>query len=225
MNAQARGSNAGAGAESQLEQQWQAHREAVEQMAEVLPAVRTVAAELIACYQRGGVLYTFGNGGSAADAQHLAGEMIGRYLRERRPLPAVALSTDPSVSTCIANDYGYAEVFARQVRALARPTDMVIAFSTSGTSPSVLAGLAAAATAGAYTVLCTGTRADAAALTTLADTCLVAPVAATARVQEMHLLMLHLISDEVDRWAAATEPSAESGPVAPAGAPTPDRTG
>jgi D-sedoheptulose 7-phosphate isomerase len=193
----------------QMQEQWQAHRHAVEQMRAVLPQVQAVAAELTERYRRGGTLYTFGNGGSAADAQHLAGEMIGRYLRERRPLPAVALSTDPSVSTCIANDYGYDDVFARQVQALARPTDMVIGFSTSGTSASVLAGLRAARQAGAYTVLCTGTRADAAQLRAPAgpvDALLVAPAAATARVQEMHVLMLHLISDEIDRWAVETDP-------------------
>jgi len=210
-----------------LQAQLDAHRHAAAQMTELLPQIQTVAAELIDRYQRGGILYTFGNGGSAADAQHLAGEMIGRYLRERRPLPAVALSTDPSVSTCIANDYGYHDVFSRQVQALVRPADMVIGFSTSGTSASVLAGLQAAHAAGAYTVLCTGTRADPARLavpTGPVRQLLVAPVEPTARVQEMHVLMLHLISDEVDRWAVASEPTA-LGHAGAAASESPTRTG
>ena len=111
------------------------HAKLVSAMRAELPAIQAVADELIARLSRGGVLYTFGNGGSAADAQHLAGELTGRYRRERRPLPAVALVGDASVTTCIANDYSYDEVFARQVTALVRPADLVIGFTTSGTSP------------------------------------------------------------------------------------------
>ncbi len=192
-----------------LTEHWQGHLAAAVDLEPLLPAVAAVADELIACYVRGGVLYTFGNGGSAADAQHLAGEMIGRYLRERRPLPAVALSTDPSVSTCIANDYGYDDVFSRQVIALARAGDMVIGFSTSGTSPSVVTGLAAARAAGAFTVLFTGQRADPEVVAGLVDIALIAPVPQTARVQELHVLMLHMISDLVDRWAVETQPPAQ----------------
>jgi len=191
-----------------LLEHWRSHLTAANELESLLPTVAQVASELIACYSRGGILYTFGNGGSAADAQHLAGEMIGRYLRERRPLPAVALSTDPSVSTCIANDYGYDDVFSRQVTALARAGDMVIGFSTSGTSPSVVDGLAAARAAGAFTVLFTGLRADP-AVADLVDIALVAPVPETARAQELHVLMLHMISDLVDRWAVETQPPAQ----------------
>lgn len=188
---------------------WRAHLAAATDLEPMLPTVARVASELIACYERGGILYTFGNGGSAADAQHLAGEMIGRYLRERRPLPAVALSTDPSVSTCIANDYGYDDVFSRQVTALARPGDMVIGFSTSGTSPSVVDGLAAARAAGALTVLFTASRADRDVVAGLVDIALIAPVPETGRAQELHVLMLHMISDIVDRWAVETQPPAQ----------------
>lgn len=192
-----------------LAEQWRGHLAAATGLEQLLPTVARVASELIDTYSRGGILYTFGNGGSAADAQHLAGEMIGRYLRERRPLPAVALSTDPSVSTCIANDYGYDDVFARQVTALARPGDMVIGFSTSGTSPSVVDGLAAARAAGAVTVLFTGQRADRDVVADLVDIALIAPVPETARAQELHVLMLHMISDLVDRWAVKTQPPAQ----------------
>jgi D-sedoheptulose 7-phosphate isomerase len=164
-----------------------------------LPAIQAVADELIRRLDAGGVLYTYGNGGSAADAQHLVGELIGRYLRERRPLPAVALIGDAAVTSCIANDYSYDDVFARQVRALARPADMVIGFSTSGTSPTVVKGLAAARAAGACSVAFTSSRGL--ALAAAADLAIVVPAEETARIQEMHLLSLHLRCELVDRWA------------------------
>ncbi|RBM19434.1 SIS domain-containing protein [Streptomyces sp. PT12] len=171
----------------------------------LLPALEEVAHRLIAVYQGDGRLYTFGNGGSAADAQHLAAELIGRYLRERRPLPAVSLSTDPSVVSCIGNDHAFDDVFARQVEALARPGDMVIGFSTSGRSPNVVRGLAAARAAGAVTVLFGGGTEGGGPAAAHADHALIVPEAATARVQEMHLTLLHLLSEQVDAWAAATD--------------------
>jgi D-sedoheptulose 7-phosphate isomerase len=169
----------------------------------LLPAVREVTDRLCAIYAAGGRLYSFGNGGSAADAQHLAGELIGRYRRERRPLPAVALSVDPSVVSCIANDYAWEDVFARQVEALAGPGDMVVGFTTSGRSPNVVKGLAAARACGATTVLFTG--GDGGPALEHADLALVVPSTTTARIQEMHLLMLHLVSDGVDAWAAGED--------------------
>ena len=184
---------------SQLER----HTEVAAAMRGQLPAIQAVADELIRRLDAGGVLYTYGNGGSAADAQHLVGELIGRYLRERRPLPAVALIGDAAVVSCIANDYSYDDVFARQVRALARPADMVIGFSTSGTSPTVVKGLAAARAAGACSVAFTSSRGR--VLAAAADLAIVVPAEETARIQEMHLLSLHLISELVDRWAMDTE--------------------
>ena len=169
----------------------------------LLPTLADVASRLIAAFEAGGRLYTFGNGGSAADAQHLAGEMIGRYRRERRPLPAIALSVDPSVVTCIANDYAWEDVFARQVEALAGPADVVIAFTTSGRSANVVRGLAAARVRGATTVLFGG--GDGGAAREHADVALLVSSTTTARVQEMHLLLLHLLSDEVDAWAAGEQ--------------------
>jgi D-sedoheptulose 7-phosphate isomerase len=166
----------------------------------LVPAVGEVAREICARLERGGIVYSFGNGGSAADAQHLVAELVGRYRRERRPLAAVALSVDPSVTSCIGNDYGFAEVFARQVTALAKPDDVVVGFSTSGRSPNVLAGLAAAGRSGALTVLFTGAAAGRAGEGV--DHALVVPSTTTARIQEMHLLLLHLLSEHVDRWAA-----------------------
>jgi len=167
----------------------------------------------------GGRLYTFGNGGSAADAQHLAAELIGHYKRDRRPLPAVALTVDPSVVTCIANDYAWEDVFARQIEALARPGDVVAAFTTSGTSENVVRGLAAARRAGATTVLFGGgaASADGGPAAAQADLALVVPSATTARIQEMHVLLLHAVSEGVDAWAAgeseedATDPERGTG--------------
>jgi D-sedoheptulose 7-phosphate isomerase len=166
----------------------------------LMPEVEAVAARLVEAFKAGGRLYAFGNGGSAADAQHLAGELIGHYRRDRRPLPAIALSTDPSVVSCIANDYTFDDVFARQVEALARPGDVVAGFTTSGRSANVVAGLAAGRAAGATTVLFTGRDGGPAARH--ADMVLAAPADATARIQELHVLFLHLVSEVVDAWAA-----------------------
>jgi D-sedoheptulose 7-phosphate isomerase len=176
----------------------------------LLPAVDELAAAICRAFEGGGRVWTFGNGGSAADAQHLAGELIGRYLRTRRPLPAASLATDPSVVTCIANDFGYDDVFARQVEALARPGDVVIGFTTTGRSSSVIAGLAAGRKAGAGTALFGGGDAGGPAAEN-ADIALVVPSATTARIQEMHVVLLHLLSEVVDRWAAGDGPDPEAG--------------
>ncbi|MFC0627535.1 D-sedoheptulose-7-phosphate isomerase [Kribbella deserti] len=193
-----------------LVRQLERHHEVTTALRDQLPAIQAVADELIRRLDGGGILYTYGNGGSAADAQHLVGELIGRYLRERRPLPAVALIGDAAVVSCIANDYSYDDVFARQVRALVRPQDIVIGFTTSGTSPTVVNGLAAARTNGACSVAFTSSRGQ--ALARSADLAVVVPAEETARIQEMHLLALHLISELVDRWAAATDPPQRDSP-------------
>ncbi|GAA4956072.1 D-sedoheptulose 7-phosphate isomerase [Nonomuraea thailandensis] len=177
------------------------HLAAARGMAALLPAVENVADLLIDAFTRGCTLYTMGNGGSAADAQHLTGELIGHYKRDRRPLPTVTLTTDATVMTCIANDYAYDDVFARQVRALARPGDVVAAFTTSGNSPNVVSALEAARTNGAVTVLFGG--GDGGAAAKHADHVLLAPSSETPRIQEIHTLMLHMISEKVDAWAAA----------------------
>ena len=177
-----------------------AHLAAIRGIAASIPAVLELSVETCGRLERGGTIFTFGNGGSAADAQHLAAELVGRYLRNRRPLAAISLSTDPSVTTCIANDFEYSQVFARQVAALTGPDDLVIAFSTSGTSPSVTNGLKAARITGAMTVLFTGaTGTDAAEF---ADTVFRVHSTATARIQEGHVLLLHLLSEAIDTWAS-----------------------
>ncbi|HZT15462.1 MAG TPA: SIS domain-containing protein [Gaiellaceae bacterium] len=167
---------------------------------ELLPAVAGVVRTLVECFERGGRVYTFGNGGSAADSLHLAEELVARFRRERRPLPAQSLAADPTALTCIGNDYEFAEVFARQLRAFARPGDVAVAFSTSGRSENVVRGLVAARDAGATTVLFGGGEGGPAAAH--ADVALLVPSADTARVQEVHVLLLHLVLEEVDAWAA-----------------------
>ncbi len=181
------------------------HLTVIESVRGLVADVEALAGEVCARFERGGILYSFGNGGSAADAQHLAGELIGRYCRERAPLPAVALSTDPTVTTCVGNDYSFDEVFARQVTALARTDDVVVAFTTSGRSPNVVAGLRAARARGALTVLFAGSGGGPAA--EHADRALVVSSDRTARVQEAHVLLLHLLSEHIDRWAVSSEPS------------------
>ena len=186
-----------------LQEHLAGHLAAAHAMAAVLPAVYEVAEMLCQRFASGGHVYTFGNGGSAADAQHFTGEIIGHYKRSRRALPAVTLSTDPTVMTCIANDYAYADVFARQISALARPIDVVAAFTTSGRSANVVTGLKAAHRAGATTVLFGAHGGGPAA--EHADYLLLSPSDQTPRIQEMHILMLHMISDHIDAWAASVD--------------------
>jgi D-sedoheptulose 7-phosphate isomerase len=192
--------------DSTLSQQVAEHLAVAESVRAMIPDMAALAEAVCARLGRGGVLYSFGNGGSAADAQHLVGELIGRYHRERRPLAAVALSTDPTVVTCIGNDYSFEDVFARQVAALACTEDVVVAFTTSGCSPNVVAGLRAGRVAGALTVLFTGRPgAGGAPAAEYADHAFVVPSDRTARVQEAHVLILHLLSELIDRWAAARD--------------------
>jgi D-sedoheptulose 7-phosphate isomerase len=178
------------------------HAALLPRVEELAPRVDAVVERLIAAFGGGCRVYTFGNGGSSADAAHFAEELVGRYKRERRPLPAQSLSIDASALTCIANDYSFDEVFERQVRAFVREGDVVIGFSTSGRSPNVVRGLRAARELGATTVLFGGGAGGPAAEE--ADLPLVVPSESTARVQEMHVLLLHLILEEVDAWAAAS---------------------
>jgi D-sedoheptulose 7-phosphate isomerase len=176
------------------------HLEVARRVEELLPQVAEVAGCVIQAYGRGGRVFSFGNGGSAADAQHLAAELVGRYKRDRRSLPAVALTVDPSVVTAIGNDYSFDDLFARQVEGLVGAGDVVFGFTTTGRSENVLRGLAAARAAGATTVLFSG--GDGAVE---ADHALVVPSSTTARVQEMHLLLMHLLLDQIDAWAAGED--------------------
>ena len=175
------------------------HAALLGELERLLPLVDEAARLIVAAYERDRRVISFGNGGSAADAQHLAGELVGRFKRERRPLAALALSVDPSVVTCISNDYSFEDVFARQVQAQARPGDVAIGYTTSGRSENVVRALRAAREAGAATIVFSGGNGPAA---DGADVALVVPSSSTARVQEMHLLLMHLVVDQVDEWAA-----------------------
>lgn len=182
-----------------MHQQLEDHRETAARAEVLLPVAVAVGQRLIASFAAGGTLYTFGNGGSAADAQHLTGELIGHYRRDRRPLPAVTLTTDATVTSCIANDYSWDEVFSRQVTALARPDDVVAAFTTSGRSTNVVEGLRAGRENGATTVLFGG--GDGGPSAAYADLALVVPSQETPRIQEVHTFLLHAISEMLDAWA------------------------
>ena len=166
----------------------------------LLPRVDAVARVVVEAFERGGHVYTFGNGGSSVDANHFAEELTGRFKRERRPLPALSVANDAAAITCIANDYSFEEVFERQLRAFVREGDVAIAFSTSGRSPNVVRGLAAAKERGATTVLFGG--GDGGPAAEHADHALVVPSESTARIQELHVFFLHCVIDVVDRWAA-----------------------
>jgi D-sedoheptulose 7-phosphate isomerase len=163
----------------------------------LLAAARAVAAAIVAALRAGNKLLIIGNGGSAADAQHIAAEIVGRYKRERPAYPALALTTDTSALTAIANDYGYERVFERQVEGLGVPGDVLLALSTSGRSPSILAALRAGRKRGLVTVGFTGSKGQ--AMGADCDHLLMAPVDETAVVQQIHLAVAHAICDFVEQ--------------------------
>jgi D-sedoheptulose 7-phosphate isomerase len=162
----------------------------------------TVAADaLIQAYRSGRKALFFGNGGSAADAQHLAAEFLGRYLRERSPMPAVALHANTSAMTAIANDYGYEHVFSRQLQALAVAGDVAVAISTSGNSQSVLEAITVARQMGVYTIGLTGGSGG--RMRGMVDVLIAAPSNETPRIQECHILVGHALCDAVEQAVAA----------------------
>ncbi len=159
-------------------------------------ALATLAAEIAGRFTADKRLFFCGNGGSACDAMHIAGEFVGRFKRERRSLPAIALSADTGIITAIANDYDFSRIFARQIEGLAREGDIVIALSTSGRSPNILAALEAAKAQGVATVLFTGAKgADKAALV---EKCFVVESENTARIQECTMTALHALAEAIE---------------------------
>lgn len=160
------------------------------------PAVDAVAGLVASALIGGHTLFTCGNGGSAADALHLAEELVGRYRSNRRPLPAVCLNADVGALTCIANDFGYAAVFARQLAALARPGDVLVAFSTSGRSQNILDALQTARTHRVGSIALLGH--DGGPARALAEHAIVVPSVNSARIQEVHGLILHAICEAVE---------------------------
>ncbi|ABD06310.1 phosphoheptose isomerase [Rhodopseudomonas palustris HaA2] len=167
----------------------------------LLSASRAIAAASIKALRDGRKILIAGNGGSAADAQHIAAEIIGRYKQDRPAWPAIALTTDTSALTAIANDYGFERVFARQVEGLGQRGDVFIGITTSGRSPNILAALTVARERGLVTIGMTGP--NGAAMGALCDHLLVAPGAETALVQQIHLVAAHAICDEIEGALAA----------------------
>jgi D-sedoheptulose 7-phosphate isomerase len=155
------------------------------------------SAQLIArALKEGRKVLLFGNGGSATDASHIAAEFVGRYHKDRAPLPAIALGSDPAAVTCIANDYGYEELFARQVKAHGQKGDIAIAISTSGNSPNVLKGIEAAKACGLTTIGWTGHTGG--KMAGLVDHAFVVPSTVTARIQESHITLGHVLCELIE---------------------------
>jgi D-sedoheptulose 7-phosphate isomerase len=186
-----------------MKDQFDQHIKVVQQAVEQIPALEAMADRLIACFNAGGRLYLVGNGGSAADAQHIAAELIGRFKVKRKALPAVALTTDTSTLTAISNDWEYEYVFARQVEALVTSGDILWALSVSGTSPNVLRAVETARKIGASVIGFTGKSGD--PLANASDIVFRADHTDSDRVQEAHLLAYHLICDKVEKHFATCE--------------------
>ena len=165
--------------------------------------IKKLADVLIKICKSGGKVILFGNGGSAADAQHIAGELVGRFMKERKAIPAISLSTDTSVLTALANDYGYDAVFARQVEALVSKKDIVIGFSTSGNSPNVIKAIEKANQIGAKTIAFTGKSGG--KLDDIVDICIKIPSDKTYRIQECHITIGHILCDLVESSLCETD--------------------
>ncbi len=172
------------------------HLQVVRQLASSLALLEQVAARMYSSLSAGGKVLWFGNGGSAADSQHLSAELVGRFRRERRGMASIALTTDTSALTSIGNDYGFESIFARQIEALCVPGDIAVGISTSGNSPNICAGLLKARELGAYTFAMTG--ATGGKVAHLADACLRVESRDAARVQEAHILAGHMLCDAIE---------------------------
>jgi D-sedoheptulose 7-phosphate isomerase len=173
------------------------HQEVVRGLLQQRPVLERIATAMLKAISRGNKVLWCGNGGSAADAQHLAAELVGRFRRDRRGLASLALTTNTSILTAVSNDYGYDEVFRRQVEALCVAGDVVVGITTSGASSNVCRALQAARELGAFTVAFTGQNGGVAA--DAADECLRVPSGDTARVQEAHILCGHMLCDWIER--------------------------
>ena len=167
----------------------------VEQTADV---IEQITATIIRCFRQGNKLLICGNGGSAADAQHVAGEFVNRFRYDHAALPAIALTTDTSILTCIGNDSAFENIFSRQVEALARPGDILVGISTSGGSPNVLKALEAARKLGVITVAFTGEKGRE-RMEAICDYCFAVPSADTPRIQESHIFVWHVICGVVEQ--------------------------
>lgn len=179
-----------------IQQSLQAHAETVAQLDAFIPDIVRFAELVQTTLSRGGKVLFMGNGGSAADSQHLAAELVGRFQTERRGLAAIALSTDTSILTSVGNDYGFERIFSRQVEALCRPDDLLVGISTSGNSANVLRAIEEGKRIGAVTVAMTGEGGG--KLAAICDLTLAVPSRVTARVQEAHILIGHILCELID---------------------------
>ncbi len=186
-----------------LEASLQAKREFWEKEGE---KILSAAERIAVAFRAGQKLLVFGNGGSAADAQHLAAEFVNRFRLERKPLPAIALTTDTSILTAIANDYDFAEVFSKQVEALGSPGDVALGISTSGRSPNVIRALAKAREKGLFTIGLGG--GDGGRLPEVSDLLILVPSSETPRIQEGHLFFIHLVCELVEEALFETSETA-----------------
>lgn len=164
---------------------------------DLAPAIEQAARALVECLEEGGTIFWCGNGGSAADAQHFAAELIGRFERDRHALASVALNTDTSVLTSIGNDYGFGDIYRRQVEGLVRKGDVLVAISTSGSSPNIVQAVAQATRQGAVTIGLLGRTGG--PLRAACTVPVIVPGDSTARIQEMHALIGHILCDLVER--------------------------
>ena len=185
---------------SEIESQFRRIADNFTELATQAADVRRAGDMLVETLKRGGKIMFCGNGGSAADAQHLAAELMGRYLKDRRPLPALALTVDTSALTAIGNDYSFAEVFARQLAGIGRPGDALVAISTSGNSENVARALLVAKETGIATIGLTG--ASGGKMRDLCDLCLCVPADRTNHIQEMHIAVGHILCGIVEAAAA-----------------------
>jgi D-sedoheptulose 7-phosphate isomerase len=174
-----------------------AHAQVLRDTATLAPDIARLAERAAACIAGGGRVFWMGNGGSAADCQHLAAELVGRFERERRGLPSIALTTDSSILTSVANDYGFESVFARQAEALCLDGDLLVGLSTSGNSANVLRAMERVAGRDVYRVGLTGSGGG--RLAEVCDLCLKVPSTVTARIQEAHIVIGHIVCDLVER--------------------------
>ena len=181
-----------------IKNQLQAHHSVIARIQHDMPQqIADVVELMINCFKNGKKLLVMGNGGSAADSQHFAAEIVGRFKLERAALPAIALSTDTSILTAIGNDYGFDTIFSRQIEALAEKGDVVIGLSTSGNSPNVLKALELARERGCLTIGLLGK--DGGSIKTVCDLALIVPTNDTPRVQEGHITIIHIICDLVEK--------------------------
>lgn len=172
------------------------HQEVIEKLKSLEYEIAVFGEKMTAALKSGNKVLIMGNGGSAADSQHIAAELVGRYKTERKGLPAIALTTDTSILTSVGNDYSFENIFARQVEALAAEGDLVIAISTSGNSANIIAALAKAKEAGCYTVGLLGKGGG--KIKELTDLPVIVPSDNTARIQECHILIAHMVCEIMD---------------------------